>query len=84
MATIELTGPFRAQPRRPGFLAALRAGWQEYLRRRQARDQLRALARLGPRLIRDAGLDPEQVYDAVGGAPGSSGLRFLMPRDTHV
>jgi uncharacterized protein YjiS (DUF1127 family) len=84
MATIDLTGWVRARPRRPGVLAALRAGWQDYRRRRQERDELRALARLDPRLIRDAGLDPEQVYDAAGGAPGSSGLRFLMPRGTHV
>ena len=46
-----------------------------HVRRRRQRQALARLARLSPRLIRDAGFDPAVVHDAVAGtwdevAPG--------------
>ncbi len=65
------------------FLGALIAGWRAFRQRRQERRTLVEISRLGPRAIRDMGLDPEQVYSALDGSwdevdPSSFG--GMLPR----
>ena len=61
------TEGFRDRPAAPAHFDGLRAGLRALLRRREDRRALERLWRLGPRLVRDAGLDPDQVRAAVGG-----------------
>ncbi len=70
MATIEITHTYH-EPLRlqltitlPGVVAAYLERWRE---RRRNRRLFAELSRLSPDLIRDAGFDPDEVYDAVPG-----------------
>jgi uncharacterized protein YjiS (DUF1127 family) len=47
--------------RRPAFLDAARAALSAHRRRREHRLALQQLARLGPRLLADTGIDPALV-----------------------
>ncbi len=49
------------------FSDAVRAAWQDHLRRRAQQAALRHLSRLGPRLIADTGVDPKLVRSAADG-----------------
>jgi uncharacterized protein YjiS (DUF1127 family) len=79
MTMIELTDVYARPPTLrlaigiPDFL-------RTFLRRRRARRLLARLSRLSPHLIRDIGLDPDEVHDAVAGTwdeviPGRCRLR---------
>jgi uncharacterized protein YjiS (DUF1127 family) len=72
---------FRATPRLDARPHALMAAWQAFRRAREERRALAQIARLGPRLIRDIGLDPEQVRGQVGGWDDlrPTGLLFQSP-----
>lgn len=87
MAVIEFGGEIRGRGVLQDLGEALRAGWQAYRGRREERRGLAQLARLGPELIRDAGLDPDQVRDALRGGGhdlDAVGFRILLPRDSHL
>ncbi len=60
---------------------AIRAVRAALAHRRARRQTLDALAHLGPRLIVDAGIDPDQVQAAVSGWDRLDpvGLRLLLP-----
>jgi uncharacterized protein YjiS (DUF1127 family) len=73
MATTVIAERFRGQFLVSRFLDSLRTGWHGFLRRREERRALLQIWRLGPRLVRDAGLDRDAVGAAVGG--GWEGLR---------
>ena len=66
MSTSLTAERFRDRSPAPGVLDALLDGWHAFLRRRKERRSLRQLWRLGPHLVRDAGL-PDEVRAAVGG-----------------
>jgi len=79
MTTFQLDGVYRDAPTPPDFLDAVRAGWQEFLRLRRERQTMVTISRLGPRVIRDIGLDPERVRQAVGdGWDDLDPMRFLL------
>jgi hypothetical protein len=83
MATIEYAG-FRRQPRARALADTLLEAWRALARRRVERRDLRAVAQLGPRLMRDAGFDPEVVDAKIGGGWDRFdpvGLKLLLPRD---
>jgi uncharacterized protein YjiS (DUF1127 family) len=67
MSTTLTAERFRGRSPAPIALDAVRDGWRALLRRREDRRALRRLWRLGPHLVRDAGLDPDEVRAAVGG-----------------
>ena len=67
MTAIELSREYEARRMRYDFLGALQVGWRAFVAHRRERDTVIALARLSPRALRDIGIDPEQVYDAVDG-----------------
>jgi uncharacterized protein YjiS (DUF1127 family) len=48
-------------------LGTLRVGWRAMRRYRRLHRDLVKLSRKPPRLLRDMGLDPEQVYQALDG-----------------
>jgi uncharacterized protein YjiS (DUF1127 family) len=85
MATTDLAGRLRRRPARHGVADAVRDLWAAFLHRREERRTLVALSRLGPRAMRDMGLDPEQVYEALGGRHEVLPInRSLLPKDTPL
>jgi hypothetical protein len=66
MAIIEFTDVCCGQPSLRVEVGLPRLIWS-YLRRRAERRMWARVARLPEHLMRDAGFDPEQVYDAVPG-----------------
>lgn len=68
MTTIELSAQFRKGRVRYDALGTLLAGWRAMRRHRQERRALVAISRLGPRLIRDMGFDPQQIREALEGS----------------
>ncbi len=79
MTTIAMTEPCCE---RTSLLPAVSVAeiFQAYLRWRRQRRTLACVSRLSEHLMRDAGLDPEDVYDAVPGRweeahPGRSRIR---------
>jgi uncharacterized protein YjiS (DUF1127 family) len=66
MTTTAFTEGFNAAPRVDVRLHGLIAAWQAFRRAREQRRALATIARLGPHLIQDIGLDPETVRAQVG------------------
>ena len=56
---------YEAQPVSLKLWKAVRSGWKAYLAFRQQRRTLRALSYLHPRLIRDIGYEPDNVYQVL-------------------
>jgi uncharacterized protein YjiS (DUF1127 family) len=86
MATIEYAG-FRRQPRARALADNLLEAWRSLARTRVERRDLRAVAQLGPRLMRDAGLDPEGVDAKIGSGwdrLDPVGLKLLLRRDLRA
>lgn len=67
MTAIELSREFHQRRVRYDLVGALQAAWQAFVQRRRERHTVIALARLSPRMLRDMGIDPERVYEAVEG-----------------
>ncbi|MEX0955650.1 MAG: DUF1127 domain-containing protein [Rhizobiaceae bacterium] len=68
MTAIELSREFETKRIRYDFFGALQAGWRAFVAHRRERSTVIALARLSPRMLRDMGIDPERVYEAVDGS----------------
>lgn len=68
MLTIEVTDQEGDNSRRPGGIVAVIGVWRKIRSRYEMRRDLVHLSRLSPRLIRDAGLDPERIYAALDGS----------------
>ena len=64
MATIEFTDVCCGRPSLRLEVGLPRLIWG-YLRQRAERRTLNRIARLPERLMRDAGVDPEKIYDAL-------------------
>lgn len=87
MQTIAISEDIRKTRIRYDFLGTLLAGWRAMRRHRQERRQLVALSRLGPRLIRDIGFDPEDIYRALDGSwdeVDPADFRIDLPRKEQV
>lgn len=56
-----------AAPQRPGALAWLKRQWMNDRRRRRERQTIHELSRLDAHLLRDMGIEPQDVYDALTG-----------------
>lgn len=87
MTATDIPFGLRIGTSRYDFLGALGAGWQAFRQRRRERRDLVRISRLGPRIIRDIGLDPEEVYEALDGSWDEvEPIRFwrLLPRTTRV
>ena len=65
MTAIELSRELEARRVRYDLFGALQAAWQAFVQHRRERRTVVALARLSPRILRDMGIDPERVYEAV-------------------
>jgi uncharacterized protein YjiS (DUF1127 family) len=68
MTAIEFSREFREERLRYDFLGALQAAWRAFLANRRERQNLVVLFRLPLHVIRDVGLDPEDVYAALDGS----------------
>ena len=68
MSAVELPRHAFADGARYDLWGTLRAGWRAVLRHREERRIVVALSRKPPRLLRDMGMDPEQVYAALDGS----------------
>lgn len=68
MSTYDLSenAEFRSA-RVPGFFSVVALGFQASARRLEERRILARLSRLNSRLLKDMGLDPEAIYEAVDG-----------------
>lgn len=67
MTTLELNEPLREASRSStgaGFITRLFRRWRQ---RREERATLMTLSRMQPHLLRDMGLEPGDVYDALDG-----------------
>ncbi len=62
---------------RADLLGTLRVGWHAMRRHREAHRALVALAQKPPRLLRDMGLDPERLYEALDGTADEVGPAHL-------
>lgn len=67
MFTIEVAGSESEISRRPRWLAVVTGIWGKLRGRYEMRRDLMHLSRLSPRLIRDAGFDPEHIHAALDG-----------------
>jgi uncharacterized protein YjiS (DUF1127 family) len=68
MTTYDL--PFEREPaaeKRPGFFPRLKQAWTNLQRRRREAATVIELSRLDARLLRDVGIEPMDVYDALHG-----------------
>lgn len=66
MLTYELPNT-KSQYRSLSLWVALQAAWRAYYGVRCLRRELRCLSLMSPRLIRDIGFNPEQVYRVLDG-----------------
>jgi uncharacterized protein YjiS (DUF1127 family) len=67
MTTLDLYEASGVAEKRPAILAGLKRLWAGFGRRREERMTLNALSRLDPYLLRDIGIEPLDVYDALSG-----------------
>lgn len=67
MTTLDLFEPVTARTEHPVVLAGLRRLWASFNSRRQARRALHELSYMDARLLRDMGIEPLDVYDALNG-----------------
>lgn len=74
MASIDLFEADATGGRRPVILAGLRRLWATHKRRREERRVILALSQLDEYLLRDIGLEPLDVYDAINGRRGAAML----------
>jgi hypothetical protein len=87
MTAIELSEEFRDGRARYDFMGTLLAGWRAMRRHRQRRREIVAISRHGPRLIRDMGFDPEEVYKVLDGSwdeVDPARLRSHFPRRERI
>lgn len=87
MTTSELSKTFRGRGLHYRFLGTLLTRWHAMRCYRQERRVIVALSRLDPRLIRDMGFDPEQVYETLDGTwdeVDPADYRSLLPRKDRV
>lgn len=87
MTAIELSEEFRQGRARYDILGTLIVGWRAMRRHRKERRLLITLSRLAPHVIRDIGLDPEQVYEALEGSWDEidpANFRSKLPRKERV
>jgi uncharacterized protein YjiS (DUF1127 family) len=71
MTTLELNEPLRDASRatnRSGLVTRLLRRWRE---RRAERATLMTLSRMQPHLLRDMGIEPDDIYDALDGKRSS-------------
>lgn len=62
---------------RADLVSTLRVGWHAMRRHRENHRALVALAQKPPRLLRDMGLDPERLYEALDGTADEVGPAHL-------
>ena len=67
MVMADLTDELRGAAPEWATLRTLHRAWQAWRRRRADRIGLAKAGRLGPRLLEDMGLMPEQIHAAQGG-----------------
>lgn len=87
MTAFELSAEFREGHVRYDFLGTLLAGWHAMRRHRRERRALVAISRLGPRLIRDMGFEPQQIYAALEGSwdeVDPAKLQRFLPRGGRI
>jgi uncharacterized protein YjiS (DUF1127 family) len=87
MATLNIALRIPGERVRYDFIGALQAAWQAYAERRRERRMLIEISRLAPHVIRDMGLEPELVYEALDGSwdeVDPSSWRGLLPRRARI
>lgn len=67
MTALEFSIRLYQRRARTDWLKALSAAWRAFRDLRQDRRTIVTLSRLDPRLIRDAGFDPDLIYEALDG-----------------
>lgn len=67
MTTLDLFEPVAAGTERPVVLSGLRRLWASFNRRREERRALYELSYMDARLLRDMGIEPLDLYDALNG-----------------
>jgi uncharacterized protein YjiS (DUF1127 family) len=67
MTTLDLYEASAIAEKRPAILAGLKRLWTGFSRRREERITLNALSTLDTHLLRDIGIEPIDVYDALSG-----------------
>ena len=72
MTTLDLFEPVASGTERPVVLAGLRRLWASFNRRRKDLRALHELSYVEARLLRDMGIEPLDVYDALNGRQGRS------------
>lgn len=87
MAMIDLARASSGERVRYDLIGAFQAGWRAFLEHRRKRRVLVAISRLPPHIIRDFGLDPERVYEALDGSwdeVDPATLRRHLPRRERI
>ncbi len=82
MASIDLFEADATGGRRPVILAGLRRLWATHKRRREERRVILVLSQLDEHLLRDIGLEPLDIQDAITGRRSASML-FNPMRNKH-
>lgn len=67
MTTLDFFASEPAVAKRPSFFATLRKFWTNMARRRAERRTIVELSRLDAHLLRDMGIEPLDIYDALNG-----------------
>ncbi|MCT8999002.1 DUF1127 domain-containing protein [Chelativorans intermedius] len=87
MPTTAISARFQQKRVRYDVLGTLMAGWRAMRLHRQERRAIVEISRLDPRLIRDMGFDPEQIYEALDGSwdeVDPTGLGRLLPGGERI
>jgi uncharacterized protein YjiS (DUF1127 family) len=67
MTTLDYLSSEASAAKRPSALASLKAMWLRFKQRRKTARAIRDLSQLDARLLRDIGIEPLDVYDALNG-----------------
>lgn len=80
MTTLDLYDTDTARTRHPAVLAGLRRLWASFARKRAERKTVMTLSQLDEKLLRDIGLEPQDVARALSDRNGPSILFNPMHR----
>jgi uncharacterized protein YjiS (DUF1127 family) len=72
MTSVDLYDPRASRQQNPVILAGIKRLWATFRRERSARRTVLALSQLDDRLLRDIGIEPQDVIDAMKGRPAPS------------
>jgi uncharacterized protein YjiS (DUF1127 family) len=83
MTTLDFFASEAAVAKRPSFFAPLRKFWTNMARRRAEHRSIMELSQLDAHLLRDMGIEPLDIYDALNGRTRSVLFNPVRKTEDH-